>query len=297
MQTIIIAPKVSVIIPTRNRFLTLIEAIESIQNQTYSNIEIIIIDDGSSKKIKYTDIHNALKCNKFPIVILRNDNSQGAAYSRNLGIQISTGEFIAFLDDDDTYANNKIELLINFLLSHEGKKFDLVFGKILMVNNNISKHPIKYPYFFSNTINIALMNYIHTNSCLIRKESLTNIKFYDKLERFQDLQFFTEASLKLTIKFINTTVAIWNVNHSKTQITHDDTNNTIIKYFSFETLLNYLENHLKIRKYLLAVHYLHSIQFIINAYGFSKLFTLNYAKRIAYIFLGLPFIIIRKCIF
>lgn len=104
--------KVSVIIPSYNRFSYLLNAIESVKKQTYMNIEIIVINDCSTEKEYYT--HNFENC----VVIHLPENSRQifgrpcVNYVRNMGIWKSTGDYIAFLDDDDIWFPEKLSLQI-----------------------------------------------------------------------------------------------------------------------------------------------------------------------------------------
>lgn len=103
-------PLISVLITTKNRKDELIRAVKSVILQTYKNIEIIVIDDGSDISV-YKDIINYDF--DYNVVFIRNDNSKGACFSRNKGIEISNGEFITGLDDDDEYHPERIEKLYN----------------------------------------------------------------------------------------------------------------------------------------------------------------------------------------
>ena len=96
---------VSVIIPTHNRPVMLKLALESVLNQTYKNIEVIVIDDGIEMRAK--DVISSFNDNR--IVYFQNEKSLGSAISRNIGIKKATGEYIAFLDDDDQWMPNKLE--------------------------------------------------------------------------------------------------------------------------------------------------------------------------------------------
>ena len=112
-------PKVSVVIPTYNREKTLPRAVESVINQTYTNWELIIVDDASkdnteklvkkylSEKIKY----------------FKNPENKQKSYSRNYGIKQARGEFIAFLDSDDEWLPEKLEEQINVV----GDEYDGCF--------------------------------------------------------------------------------------------------------------------------------------------------------------------------
>ena len=113
--------KVSVIIPSYNRFSFLLNAIDSIKNQTYKNIEIIVVNDGSNQLEYYNNqIKNVIflhqKQNSKQIFGFSNIN-----YIRNIGIKHSTGKYIAFLDDDDYWLQNKIELQINSMKNTDCK--------------------------------------------------------------------------------------------------------------------------------------------------------------------------------
>ena len=107
--------KVSVIIPTYNRFQYLLNTIQSVKRQTYSNIEIIVVNDRSTQK-EYYDFD--WKKNNITIIHLEKNSKDvfgypcPGGYQRNFGIKISTGKYIAFCDDDDIWLPNKIELQI-----------------------------------------------------------------------------------------------------------------------------------------------------------------------------------------
>lgn len=99
---------VSVIITTHNRKNLLIKAIDSVLNQTYKNLECIVVDDASSD-----DTYNAIKgyIDNASIAYIRinEDETKGGNYARNLGILASSGDYVAFLDDDDEWMPTKIE--------------------------------------------------------------------------------------------------------------------------------------------------------------------------------------------
>jgi glycosyltransferase involved in cell wall biosynthesis len=118
---------VSVIIPTYNRSAYLLEAIESVISQTYKNIEIIVIDDGSSD-----DTKEKLRpyLNKIKYVFIENG---GPARARNVGMEMASGEYIAFLDSDDLYYPYKIEIQVAILNKHHG--VSLVCSELSAIND------------------------------------------------------------------------------------------------------------------------------------------------------------------
>ncbi len=99
---------VSVIIPTFNRAWTLKTAIDSVLDQTHDQIEIIVIDDGS------TDNTPDLLAGYGNQIQVFTQKNRGVSAARNLGIKRSHGEFIAFLDSDDAWATDKISCQIDF---------------------------------------------------------------------------------------------------------------------------------------------------------------------------------------
>ena len=98
---------VSVVIPTYNRKEKLIRAIKSVNDQSYKNIEIIIIDDTSDFNVE-SFLNNNLVTTENNIKVFRNTSNLGPSLSRNMGVKKSTGEFIAFLDSDDFFLPDKI---------------------------------------------------------------------------------------------------------------------------------------------------------------------------------------------
>ena len=90
------------------------DTIDSVLNQSYSNWELILIDDGSTDKT--IEIVNLLAAENNKIKIFKNETNQGAATSRNKGIVAAKGDYIAFLDADDLWKPEKLEKQIAFML-------------------------------------------------------------------------------------------------------------------------------------------------------------------------------------
>lgn len=230
---------ITVIIPTKNRLELLTRAVGSVMEQSYCFVEIIIIDDGSDMPFTVDDLGFSQEHGK-TIKIIRNAESVGAAKSRNIGLRLSSGDFISFLDDDDIIYPNKLELLHAYL--NNNYNVDAVFGRTLLNNGFEKKHPIKYPNYFNSDHNIRLMNSIHTASSLIKKEALLDIKFNERLARFQDLQFYMELACKKKVEFYPIDVCEWNVDGREDQITSNSTLQKRKKaYLAFHELVDYLK--------------------------------------------------------
>jgi teichuronic acid biosynthesis glycosyltransferase TuaG len=122
-------PLVSVIVPTYDRTDFLKLTIESVINQTYQNIEIIVIDDGTPHD------KNLFLCQTFEKVkYIKIENSGGPAKPRNVGINLAKGKYAAFIDDDDLWLPHKIETQVNIL--ELNPEFSLVHGCCQVINEN-----------------------------------------------------------------------------------------------------------------------------------------------------------------
>ena len=108
---------VSVIIPTFKRPQFLVRAITSVINQTYKNIEIIVVDDNGEKTSYQIETEKLLTpfIERNEITYIVHDKNRNGSAARNTGIKSSKGEYITFLDDDDVLYNRKIEKQVNFL--------------------------------------------------------------------------------------------------------------------------------------------------------------------------------------
>ncbi len=101
-------PQVSVIIPTYNYGHFIKEAIMSVLSQSYSDLEVIVVDDGSTDET--SSIISSVKDSRISYIYQEN---QGLASARNSGIEIASGEYIGFLDADDIWMPNKLELQLS----------------------------------------------------------------------------------------------------------------------------------------------------------------------------------------
>lgn len=124
-------PLVSAIITTKNRADLLPRALDSVLHQTYPNLEIIVVDDGSDDETpqiikQYQKDH--------PIISIRNEISLGANKSRNLGIEKAQGEFVAGLDDDDEWHPDRISIL----LKHYDNNFACITSNDRLISSSRS---------------------------------------------------------------------------------------------------------------------------------------------------------------
>lgn len=116
------SPLVSVVVPTYGRPEFLRDALESVDEQTYAPIELVVVDDHSPEALEPT-VSSFADDADVSIQFVRHDENQGANAARNTGIRESTGELLAFLDDDDVWEPTKLATQIDALQQNPGVGF------------------------------------------------------------------------------------------------------------------------------------------------------------------------------
>ena len=124
--------KVSCVIITHNRIDYLKRAVNSVVNQTYQNIEIFVVDDASDDG---TEVYGEeLKEKGITYIRIEKNESKGGNYARNIGIQYSSGDYVAFLDDDDYWLPDKIERQVNYATYHQN--VGMIYGGLAYEYDN-----------------------------------------------------------------------------------------------------------------------------------------------------------------
>jgi glycosyltransferase involved in cell wall biosynthesis len=197
--------KVSVIIPTFNRFKYLLNTIKSIKEQTYNNIEIIVVNDCSTEKEYYE-----YDWNKEGIIFISNEQNTKtifgyacAGYVRNKGIELATGKYIGFCDDDDIWFPQKIELQLN-AMKETGCKMSSTEGLIGCGIYDSTKNYPKYnsEYYYNLLQHIFRMNrnnsleygfpkiwdskFLEINNCIICSSVLIEKEILDKINNMNN---------------------------------------------------------------------------------------------------------------
>ena len=143
-------PRVSIIMTVFNGERFLHEAIESCLVQTYANLELIIIDDGS------TDSSLAI-INSFidsRIILLKNESNKGQSFSRNMGIKESLGEYIAIMDADDVAYPERIQRQLNYLESNDA---EICFTWADLIDSDGNKTGVKKTTVNQNLLRAKLL--------------------------------------------------------------------------------------------------------------------------------------------
>lgn len=192
-------PLVSIIIPVYNSERYIKEAVESALRQTYKNIEVIVIDDGSTdntRKILEPYIKNK------SIIYLYQEN-KGVAASRNKGILESTGSYISFLDSDDKYYPEKIEKQTNKFFENPNAGVIVCFSDYFYNGDINTKYKMKSQTFPGEILKRSYQgNFINTNTVLINKKIIKGgISFDEALRISEDWDLWIRI-MKAGVKFV-----------------------------------------------------------------------------------------------
>jgi len=188
-------PKVSVIIPTYNRPELLQRAVYSVLNQTFKDFELIIIDDHSdiAPNLVLPQGENRV----VPVRLPHNTKIQGIP--KNVGIMLARGDYIAYLDDDNVYFPNHIEVLYEAIKKHQA---DVVYGDRVYKSNNPDEKNFmgKMSYDFDlKKLNEG--NYVDVSDIMHTVQSINDVGYWDRFwERKADwllMMRFGKAGMKI----------------------------------------------------------------------------------------------------
>lgn len=197
--------KVSVIIPTFNRSHLIGKTIDSVLNQTYRNFEIIVIDDGSTDNTRevvrsYGDVVRYFK-----------QTNSGVAAARNTGIAMSEGEYISFLDSDDTFLPDNLEIKMAFFKNHTNESW--VYSDWQYVDERgdlLQTGSQKYNYANRQLNGIIFneliyhRNFISPCTVVLKKLIFKDIGYFDaSILSLEEYDLWIRISLKYPVNYIN----------------------------------------------------------------------------------------------
>jgi len=184
------SPEISVIIPVYNAEKTIAWTIDSILNQTFKNFELIIINDGSTDST--LDIIKKFKDKRIKVF---NQKNQGAPRARNLGMKKSKGQYISFIDADDMWTNDKLELQLKAL---KNSKAEVAYSFVDLIDTNNKKICSLDRQIINGNVQkkIFIKNFIDCGSnVLIKKKNLKH-KFDENLKGGQEWDLLINISKK-----------------------------------------------------------------------------------------------------
>ncbi len=228
---------ISVIIPLYNKEKYIEDTIKSVLNQTFTDFELIIVNDGSTdNSLKVIEKFNDERINVF------SKENAGVSSARNYGIYKSKGEYIAFLDADDTYFKEHLNNLYYFMLQNKGVNIvcdKYTSDKKIKSSENatitvINKNNI-LNYFSKSQFPFSLCN------CLIKRKYIENynLNFEEKLSIGEDINFILKLNQYSKIYLTNKYGLFYN---------RDDEDSIMNKLSKYRSLPNYFKN-VAIHKY------------------------------------------------
>ncbi|KHJ39624.1 putative glycosyltransferase EpsJ [Pedobacter glucosidilyticus] len=233
---------ISVIIPCYNSEKWIIACLESVINQTYKNLEIIVVDDGSTDNTA-KEI-NAIQDNRIKYYFKQNG---GLSSARNFGIKKALGEWIAFLDSDDSWEENKISIQLS-----ESKNYDAIYcdfhnidiyDEIIKEDHNFN--PASFNFDFKKAI-LSNNKIPGGSSMLIKKQVITNIGFFnEKLTLGEDWEYWARLIWNdYKLKFIDKKLTKIRKHFDSMQKTssesswHNSLELILTKFLTFENITN-----------------------------------------------------------
>lgn len=219
---------VSIIIPYFKKKNYIKKAITSVLRQTYQNFEVIIVFD--DKDLSDVDLINNIKKLDKRIFVIFNSKNIGAGLSRNKGIKYAKGDLIAFLDSDDIWKKNKLELQIKFMKS---KRADFSFTSYEIINSDAIK---KYKREAKSKLNYESL----IRSCDVGLSTvMMKKKLFNSYCKFPNLK--TKEDYVLWLKLAKKKIVLYGLNVALTQwrVTNNSlSSNSIQKIFDAFAVYN-----------------------------------------------------------
>ncbi len=192
-------PKTAVVIPTYNSSRYLVQAIDSVLAQTWQDLEILVIDDGSTDETE-----RVMRRYQSPVRYIYQQNG-GVAIARNRGIAESKGKYVAFLDADDTWLPHKLELQIEAL--QKQPQYRACYSALAVADAELNPLSINYSYRQSSTLEDLLLrgNVIATPSSVLCERSLFDVAggFDPKLSQCADWDMWVRLAVQTEFLYLD----------------------------------------------------------------------------------------------
>lgn len=249
--------KISIIVPIYNGEKKLRKCVDSILNQTYKNIEIILINDGSTDNT--LNICNEYK-NKNKSVMVINQKNSGVSIARNNGIKIATGEYIGFVDSDDYIEKNMYEIMYKNMIDDKvnivacNLIYETIDKKIVKEFNHndyiINRNEYPYEIYYNQAMQGYVCNKLYKKNLFNTKEELFKKNITILEDDLFNFQLF-KNNKKIKVKFINDKLYHYVLNNQSAsssifnikKLSYLDVREEEINILNFEKMPN---EHLKI---------------------------------------------------
>ena len=189
--------KVTVIIPTFNRGYSLAESIQSVLDQSFTDFELIVVDDGSTDNTPEV-------MNQFPSIHkISMKKNQGVSFARNRGMEQSRGEWIAFLDSDDLWERHKLATQMKWVERHPD--CHAVYTDEIWIRNGVRVNPMnKHRKYSGDIFRYCLpLCIVSPSSVLLRAELLNEVGGFDEsMPVCEDYDLWLRIAIRFPFHFI-----------------------------------------------------------------------------------------------
>lgn len=240
-------PEISVIIPTYNRENQILRAVNSVLNQTFNNLECIVVNDCSTDNTIL--LLSKIQSYDKRLIIINHDKNKHASAARNTGIQNAKGKYIAFLDDDDEWLSTKLEKQYDFLQKNED--ISMVYCWLDVYRNNSlidTLRPSLNGYIFNECL--AKQPIGNASTLLLRSNVIDKIGYFDiNLPRGNDGDFIRRVAEFYKIGVIcEVLVKYYSDRDGNPRISINNKDGILKSIFSQEIKLVKFKDQLKSRK-------------------------------------------------
>ena len=225
-------PLISIIIPCFNAEKTLENCLQSVVQQSYANLEIIIIDDGSTDETSL--IYNKFQSNDERILVLKQQNS-GVSKARNTGVKAATGDYICFVDSDDWAELNYCSELYSLLVG-ENADISIVEASYEDENGNVlcNKPTSEEKIFDGNRALVLLLEdreiQSHPWGKLFKADLLKNVHFPENLKCFEDYSTLFKIFNK-AVKVVKSNEKLYHYIQREDSLSHNLSPATAYEFF------------------------------------------------------------------
>lgn len=264
---------VSIVMPCFNSAQYVGAAIESLLFQTYSLWELLVVNDGSSD-----DTYDVIKSFSDPRIKLFSQSNRGVSAARNVGLDSVVGEFITFLDADDTLPNHSLECRVNFLNQH--RNVSIVAGSINRCNSDMSHvlsiDQFTYQGFLLEPLARLSQSVFTLPFYMFRSSSLGNIRFNPSFSHCEDILFFLQISeySGLFLNSIDLCVYNYRTGHPSAMSDMASMNSCLIR----------------LNRYISSRNKISLLSKLISRFRIARIVSLQYASLGAYLMIPVSFI-------
>ena len=226
-------PKVSVILPTYNRLPMLKEAMDSVLAQNFEDMELIVVDDGSTDGTA-----EEMKRYGGRVKLIQHSRNRGVSAARNKGILHARGKYIAFLDSDDLWVKGKLRIQVSFL--DDNPHYPICYTDEIWIRrgkrvNPMIKHAKYSGWIFEKCLPLCI---ISPSSVMMKRTLFSKVGLFDEaLPVCEDYDFWLRVSARFPIFFIDRKLIVKRGGHPD-QLSQRSWGNDRCRVIALEKLLS-----------------------------------------------------------